>query len=543
MLMAKKQGMNRRRFLNTGLMAMTAAGISNEISVPGWTATSPEAPSNDEMFGWVEDMYRFGQADRYGYRMPGTKSDRQCAEYLLKKFQQFGLKDAKMEPWPVAAAFPDRWDLTVRANGKTENIPCYFLRYVKFTGPSGISAPLVYVHEGNEADFAGVDVKGKIVVANVGSPGQVHPRTAEPDKFKWPESFFTYDPGNTLAGEKWADNYPLSIQAPYQNALKRGAAGLIGILDAMAGDMNQYLHVYLQYELPAVTISPRAGARLVETLRSGAAEATIVLTGFQGQAETYNLYGFVPGKREDEIIVMSSHHDGWATNEASGTSVVLGVAKYFAQLPPRTLNRTLMFYLAASHFGAKADWAGADSLRGLPREQATTVYNLKADFWGRKSLAYQVVPKVVCSNTVEMLGRQYKRNGDDFVPTGRPSARLWGVTGPTPFEANPVLLGFMRDAIRKHKLVRSAVYQQFQGEAPYPRVGVPTVFHITFNNWQFTYKDTPETVEKEALRPTVDAFIDMIGREDVADAASLGPTAPFSVGAPAAPGRGSSSKG
>jgi len=24
----------------------------------------------------VEDMYNFGKADRYGYRMPGTKSDR-----------------------------------------------------------------------------------------------------------------------------------------------------------------------------------------------------------------------------------------------------------------------------------------------------------------------------------------------------------------------------------------------------------------------------------------------------------------------------------
>src|SRR5438477_3266065 len=106
----------------------------------------------------------------------------------------------------------------------------------------------------------------------------------------------------------------------------------------MAGDMNEYLHMYSKFELPAVTVSPRARGKLREMLRNGSAVRKISLTGTQGQGETFSLYGFVPGKNPDEIIVVQSHHAGWATNEASGASIVLGLAKHFGQLPPKTMN-------------------------------------------------------------------------------------------------------------------------------------------------------------------------------------------------------------
>jgi len=58
--------------------------------------------------------------------------------------------------------------------------------------------------------------------------------------------------------------------------------------------MNEYLHAYFKCEVPGVTVSPRAGARLREMLRSSSAAGKITLTGFQGQGETFSLYGFVP---------------------------------------------------------------------------------------------------------------------------------------------------------------------------------------------------------------------------------------------------------
>src|SRR5580704_15417366 len=120
-----KNNMNRRKFLEAGIGA--AAGAALVGNLPAWSAAHEGAmlPSSDEIFGWVQDIYNFGKADRYGYRMPGTKSDKQNAEYLLAKFQKFGLKNTKMEPVPEAVAFPDKWKLTVRAGGKEQEIPCY----------------------------------------------------------------------------------------------------------------------------------------------------------------------------------------------------------------------------------------------------------------------------------------------------------------------------------------------------------------------------------------------------------------------------------
>ena len=200
---------------------------------------------------------------------------------------------------------------------------------------------MVYVGQGTDADFAKTDVKGKIVVADIVSDGLRVP-LFRPNKFKWPDSFFTYDPGGTLANDENCENWPPSFATSYGNAAQHGAAGFVGILELMAGDMNQYLHWYAKYELPGVSISPRAGARLRETLRSGSAEATIVLTGFQGQGETYSIYGFVPGKNEDEIIAMMSPSRRMerATNEATvyRSSVGAGPRQIFrTAFLPKTL--------------------------------------------------------------------------------------------------------------------------------------------------------------------------------------------------------------
>jgi hypothetical protein len=538
--------MDRREFLEAGIGA--AAGAALIGSLPAWSAAhgAAELPSCDEIFGWVQDMYNFGKADRYGYRMPGTKSDKQNAEYLLAKFQKCGLKDTKLEPAPEAVAFPDAWKLTVRAGGKEEEISCHFLRYANFTTAAGVSAPMVYVGKGTSEDFARVDAKGKIVVGDVTgegfripSPQSAHNWSMNFDEFNknWPKTFFTYDPDNTLADDKNSESYPPNFGA-YQGAVKAGAAGFVGILENMAGDMNQYLHWYAKYELPAVSIGPRSGARLRKMLGNGTIEGRIVLTGTKGQEDTYNIYGFIPGKNEDEIVVVQSHHDGWTVNEATGAATVLGLAKYFGQLPPKALDRTLMFFLVGSHFGTRAPWEGTagaadrlgnDRLGNMSPEEATKLYNLKPGWDKYVGLAGQLRSKVVCANNIEMVaGQQYKRKGDDYVPTGLVAPPMFGVTGPTADEPNPVLLAIVRDAIQKNKINRANVLPQFIGEARHwGPMGFPTVQHISFNAWQFTSNDTPDTVMKEALGPMVAAFSDIIRAETAVDAAKFKPVANY----------------
>ena len=552
-----KKRMDRRLFLKTGVGAVAGAASVAGVSSPLLASSAVAATkhemltSPDEIFGWVQDMWTFGNEDRYGYRMPGTKSDKQNAEYIFAKFNEFGLKDTKIEPHPVAVAFPDTWKLTVRAGGKEMDLPCYFLRYAKFTDAKGITAPLVYVGKGTDADYQKIDVKGKIVVADVISDGTRVPLFHHNRYYSmWPQSDFTYDPANTLADDKTSENWPNSfaprskpdqLQAgfeshvigSYTSAVKAGAVGFVGILELMGDDMNQFLHWYASYEIPAVSIGVKHGAPLREALRNGDGEGTIVLTGRKGQEDSYNIYGFVPGKSADEIIVVHSHHDGWAVNEATGASTLMTMARYFAQLPPKTMNRTIMFVAFASHFGMKADWTGGKTndapLGGggarVDGRFSKEVYNLNDDFYTFESMAHKLLPKVVCANNCEMFAaRQYKKKDGQLVPTGRIAPAMWGVSGPKPDEVNSVLLGFVKEAIETHKLDRSLVWAQYAGEGSrFPAVGVPGVHHISFNATQFSYKDTPETVMKEWLQPYAAAYIDIVKKEDTADAASLKP--------------------
>ena len=448
-------------------------------------------PTTDEMSGWVDRLWSFGAHSRYGYRMPGTPEDMIAARYVLDKFNEFRLVDTHFEPVPASFNFPESWNLNIRARGKNENIRSYFLRYAGFTPPQGIKAPLVYVGQGSAAEFdAAGDVSGKIVLVDIIAPPMTVAALA-------PATLYKYDPGNTLAGENAIENWPpTNFDSTYARAGQRGAAGYIAVITFMAQDNNQYLHWYADGSLPGLSVSPADGDHLKNLLSAGPVEASMKLHGRSGSGTVYNVYGTVPGKYygtpQDKFIVVHTHYDGWATNEASATSVVLGLAKYFAQLPRESRNKSLLFVTMASHFGKKAEWADYGNLAYTLAQQG----------------------KVKCAFVLEMIGKQYKIINGEYVPTGMVSPRGIMVTIRRPTFPSP-LIGIASTAVTKYQLDRTMVIAAFFGEASiWNTLGIPTVGHITHNAPQFSLDDTPDTVMFDALRPTAAAFAEMIQAVD-----------------------------
>jgi hypothetical protein len=499
-----------RRELLAGGGALALASLAPDVATAAAAAAGPA--SNEEIFGWVQELYELGRRDRYGYRMPGTRSDHEAAHYLADKLRRFGLSDVRLEPVPIAVAFPERWSLQVHAGGQTEEVPCSFVRYCRYTAAEGVNAEMVYVGEGSKADFDRVDVKGKIVVVDMVVTG-IMP-TMGP-------TLFAYDPDDTIKLEEGKAKWPpKNHDSSFQEAVARGAAGWIGILEIIGDDTNQYLHWYVRYELPALTISSQAGRRLREMLKGTRAKGTITVTGTRGQGTTYNVYGFLPGQRSDEYIVVKTHHDGWATNEASGSAVTLGVARHFATSGYKP-QRTLMFFFRANHFGI--GWSMGRAPSDPPVEETTALFGLKPGWEKFQSLAAQLLPKTIAANNIEMIGRQYHRSGDEWHATALPAVRFWGVTGPEG-GANPILLDAVRTAIQAHHLTRSHLSNFFVGDGmDYPRHGIPFVNFISHNIFQFSNKDTPETVMKEDLAAAVAAFVDIVRAQDAATAAQLLP--------------------
>ena len=468
--------------------------IAAEDVGPNYGRMAKFLPSNGEISGWIHDLWKIGIKSKYGYRMPGTPESVEGAKYVLKKFQEFGLENTFLEPTPLEVCFPDKWSLKIKVGGKTQEIPSYFLRYTAFTPPEGIKTQMVYVGKGTKAEFDAakntVGIAGKIVAVDVFSAGFPYKALTG---FDWPNSEFTYDPENTLPGSTPTGNWPLAnLDTSYKLAIQYGAVGYVGIMDAMWGKVNQYLHWYANDEIPGLSISPDDGEYLRSLLAGGPVETTMVHTGVRGVGQTYTVYGFLPGRRADEIIQVVSHHDGWAVNEASGVSVVMAIAKYFSQFPKESRERTLMFVAFGSHFGKKAEW---------------NTY---------PCLAYDLLPNTVVANGIEMVGAETEVIDGELFKTGLISPRVFELSGPVKCAVNPTLLSFAKQAITKYDLDRSAVGVPIIGEImKYQYEGIPVINHISENHPQFTYADTPQTVMISALRPTAAAFIDIIKNQDV----------------------------
>ena len=476
-----------------------------------------EVASEEEIFRWVQDLYAFGEGERYGYRMPGTPCDHAAARYLEGKLRAFGLADVHCEPVPLAVAFPDRWALALAG---CETVPCSYIRYAGYTPPGGVTGPLVYVGQGSSAEFEAVDVKGKIVVVDVVADGSVPAMGS---------TYFVHDPDGAIADERGRAAWPLrNLASSYQEACRRNAAGWVGVLTLFGDDTHHYLHWYAQFELPALTVSSAVGPQLRARARAGAT-ATLVLTGSRGQGVGYNVYGLIPGRRSDEFIVLKSHYDGWATNEASGAAVTLATAAALAAPAATPLERSVLVFFRASHFGV--GWSlGPDSWH-VPRERAAAIYGLRPDWADYDCLANQLIPRTVAVNNIEMVGRRYTREGDAWVGLNQPAVRHWGVTGPEG-GANPVLLEAVSQAIVRHGLSASQVSNFLVGDGwHYARQGVPLVNFISHNVWQFTHKDTLETVFKRDLPAAAAAFVDIVRAEDAASTQSLRPAVdvPYSV--------------
>jgi len=449
----------------------------------------PPLPTEEEIFGYITDLYNFG------IRRPGSEGDQAAIRYLEEKLRSFGFDEVYVEPFRFDYWEPVAWGLTIGPNtGAPWEPETFYVPYSGPTGPEGVTAEVVYVGEGTEADFATADVAGKIILADL-----------PPVDISWDQmklfSFMAYDPAGTVLG--WSHPYPIGWLFKYLDLYERAAAhgvvGIIGILHEYP-DMGDFTY-YAPYDgtlrpIPSLYVMEDAGARLREEAMSGPVEARIVLEAEvspQG-GETATVYGILRG-RSDTVLMIHSHHDApWASGveDSSGVGIVLALARYFAQVPPAERTRTLAFVFTGSH------------MVGAPSNEAFIEAHRE-----------DLMARLLFDICIEHIA-------DDYLPptppSGRPEPRGTFIT------ENPVVVSLYAGAVANHGIYRTLLFPTGTplgvptDAGPFARAGYPVVSLISGPVWLFDNDDTLERVARDQLEPLAAMYVDFIGRlNQVAD--------------------------
>lgn len=341
----------------------------------------------------IEAHMRYLSSDRLAGRKPGTEGYELAARYLEEQFTRLGFKPAgtggtfrQAVPLRRALVKATRSSLLIGRAG-TQTALTYGRQFVTmpdFNRPTvDVSAPVVFVGYGITAaelghdDYAGVDVRGKIVACFNGAPAAFPPNErayfgsakAEMAAAHGAVGVLTFSLPTDLAGRiesasprarqasyRWVDGqgqaqrtYPglrvvASLSDSTTRSLFEGAA--IGYAEAVARARRGQVQ---GYPLP-VTVTAHTETELID--------------GLVGE----NIVGLLPGSDpvlKNEYVVYVSHLDhlgvgravkgdsifNGAHDNASGVAINLEVARLYASLPKAPRRSVLVVGVTGEEMG------------------------------------------------------------------------------------------------------------------------------------------------------------------------------------------------
>jgi len=350
-------------------------------------------------------------------RLTGTPELDLAADYIARQFQSIGLKpvgaSGYFQPFPVtvnAELGPgNRFEYKLGGERRSlragaDFIPFNFSASGRFSGPVVFAGYGITAREYNYDDYAGLDVKDKLVIV----------LRHEPQEF---------DEKSVFAGKVYTEHAQLFSKAV--NAKMHGARGVIFVHDIgnhnnEDGDLEKFqrtvgpssvgiafVHVKAQAVEPWFEA---AGKKLIElqaaidkdlTPQSFAFPATLTVdleVDVRRQSRTVrNVAGYLPGL-QPEYVIVGAHYDHLGLGEqfsmapsevgtphlgaddnASGTAGVIELARWFAAQPK--LRRGILFLAFA---GEELGLLGSSYYVNnplLPLERAVAMINL--DMIGR----------------------------------------------------------------------------------------------------------------------------------------------------------------
>ena len=495
--------MQNIRRISAALVAATALAVGFVVHAqgqrPAITRDAPDLESNyirmplppgeqaygrlqgDHLKEYVKQIVAFAIKDRdegnllWG-RIAGTKNDVLVEDWVENKFKQIGLQDIHRQSFDLPPQwFPTSWSMTATGGGKTLTFKTFRATLgSKSTPPGGLDLEPVWVGLGTQADFAGRDVKGRLAVI-----------------WSWPTPGVISNSAQWLSAEK--------------RAFDNGAAGALtniafpGNFQVQGGALASAYPGIVNYPLSLTMGSDDTNA-LRALMEAGPVKVHVQLTTeMRSGLHDSAVWGTLPGATDEDIIVMA-HHDSvftGALDNASGMSVMIGLAEYFSKIPQAQRHRTIKFVTTAGHH--------AGSLGTL------WMHDNRSTFLAKTALM------INCEHVSATQTYYYQNN---LRQSTNIDARRWSVNG------SDKLAALALDAYRTFGVT---VYKGEEGpccgDGIWIQRDAPMIQMIESPAWYHTDHDTPEVVPAPGLEAVARAYAKIIDAVNKLPRAALQPGA------------------
>jgi hypothetical protein len=400
--------------------------------------------------------------NRWWGRIAGTKYDDMTEGLVETKFKQFGLQDVHRQYFDLPPQwFPISWDFTVNGSGRTLTFDSLLPAPRSAPTSGALDLEAIWVGLGNEADFAGRDVRGKLVViCSWPMPGVV-------------ANSVTYNGALKRAGDKGAGAILVNVAIPGNFKIALNAnGGNVPTFTIGTDDANSLLGLIEQGPV-------RVRAQLATENRAGLRDASV--------------WGILPGTSDEDIIVMA-HHDSFfegALDNASGMAVMLALAEYFSKVPKEQRHRTLKFVTTAGHH------AGSLGTKWMHDNRET--------FLAKTALMFN------CEH-VSVVQTYFDRTKPEMRKSTNIDARRWYVNGSDKLAAI---------VLNSYKTFGVTVYDQMDpfttGDMSHCDHDAPAIQLIESAVFYHTDHDTPEIVPAPGLAAVARAYAKIIDQVNKID--------------------------
>lgn len=274
-----------------------------------------------------------------GFAWAGTVADDARARWLAAQMRAIGLKNVHLDPVAVDE-FTFKW-ASVTIGGK-KMVASTFAGIMP-TPRQGVTAEIVYAHEGTAQDFdtleaAGVSVEGKLVMVDADPINFWMNFPAGEATFRGAAGvIFTYGPAT----------------APYWSCSPDALASFDGCYDLTylpAVYISQQDGDWVRARLDAKGVGPVATMKLIEKVR-------LATDGGEG----YNVVGDLPGsaKNDDTFVLFAAHHDMHfraATDDQASVAENMAIAKAMVMSGYKPKHTMRFLITTAEEFGYSDAW-------------------------------------------------------------------------------------------------------------------------------------------------------------------------------------------